>query len=93
MGLAQAYLAAYNAAQLAAWTLVAARCVTALAHPAPSAAVATFSAARAVVSVAQTLTFLETLHAVLGLTRSGVIGNVAQWAGAQRVLARSTCRR
>ena len=85
MRVAQAYLAAYNGAQLTAWALVCARCVAALAQPEPSAAVAAFSAARAVVSVCQTLTLLETLHALVGLTRSGVIGNVAQWAGALRI--------
>jgi very-long-chain (3R)-3-hydroxyacyl-CoA dehydratase len=83
MRFAQLYLFLYNSAQLAAWACVFAASVAASqsAPSLPAAAAAAYAASHRVVSVCQTVTLLETLHALTGLTRSGVAGNVMQWAG------------
>lgn len=78
------YLALYNTAQLAAWAwvLAAATSSAALSSPALSpAAAAAYASVHRVVSACQGATLLETVHALLGLTRSGAAGNFAQWAG------------
>jgi very-long-chain (3R)-3-hydroxyacyl-CoA dehydratase len=81
-GFAAAYLTAYNAIQAAVWTGVLAGACGALAtHTVQGAGAAAYEAVGATVTYAQTATAVETLHAALGLTRSGVVGNVAQWAG------------
>ena len=83
MRAAQLYLAGYNSAQLFAWSWVlVTSCSAALSSPALSpAAAATYAAVYRVVSACQSATLLETVHALAGLTRSGVAGNFAQWAG------------
>ena len=83
MRLGQLYLFLYNSAQLAAWAwvLVASCSAASGASSLSPAAAAAYAVVHRVVSVCQTATLLEALHALVGLTRSGVAGNVAQWAG------------
>lgn len=86
MRAAQLYLAAYNSAQLAAWSWVfVSSCVVALpllrSPSLSSAAAAAFAAVHQTVTLCQSATLLETVHALVGLTRSGVVGNFVQWAG------------
>jgi hypothetical protein len=91
MALVHAYLTAYNSAQAAAWAYVlfaSCRALAAASKPAPEAV---YAATHAAVSLFQTASLLETLHALCGLTRSGVAGNVAQWAGARAPLEQTAC--
>ena len=83
MRLAQLYLLSYNSAQLAAWACVFVACAAAAqsAPTLPAAAAAAYAASHRIVSACQSVTLLETVHALTGLTRSGVAGNVMQWAG------------
>jgi hypothetical protein len=81
MGVATWYLALYNAAQAASWTYVLGASCHALLRSPTAPCDAVYGAASGVVSLCQTASLLETAHALLGLTRSGVSGNVQQWAG------------
>ena len=80
MGAARVYLTLYNAFYALAWTYVLLAVCAALLE-APSAHAKAYAAVADVVSLVQTASLLETLHAGAGLTRSGVLGNFAQWAG------------
>ena len=82
--MSRTYLALYNGCQLAGWSCVLLGLLLhaseVVAAPADAAA-GVYASLRGLVSIVQTATLLETLHAAFGLVRSGVVGNVAQWAG------------
>lgn len=74
------YLIAYNLLQGGGWAAVFVTCLAAWARAGPEAG---FSAASAWASVLQATSLLETVHAALGLVKSGVAPSLAQWVCAQ----------
>jgi|APGre2960657444_1045066.scaffolds.fasta_scaffold04703_4 very-long-chain (3R)-3-hydroxyacyl-CoA dehydratase len=76
MRASQLYLACYNAGQALAWSAVLYSTCSAV-----RSGSAVFPSCGGLVTVAQLLTALETLHALAGLVRSGVAANALQFAG------------
>ena len=85
LGVKNAYLAVYNALLGLGWTAVALVVLLCILAQAEDSSLAYVKAAP-LAKWLQAISLLETLHAALGLVRSGVMMNVLQWIARSHAL-------